>query len=86
MPKVEEESKPKKCNLRKLIDAIPTDPKAWEKLKKIYETVSSDDYKKPDKDKILKLITPAIRKYAQYDNNGVDLITDYMAEDKGLIP
>ncbi len=53
---------------------------AWDKLKMYYELLTSKKYNGPDRDKLLKLITPAISKYAQYDNDGVELSTEYLSE------
>ena len=42
----------------------------WSKIKSMYEETEDD--------KLLKILTPVVRKYAQMDNDGVELKTEHL--------
>jgi hypothetical protein len=79
-----------KCSLRKkmqrCIDVIEKeDPEgreeAWKKLKYVYKQLTEAETEIPGSDEILEMITPIIRRYMQYDNEGVDLDTEHLTKD-----
>ena len=86
MPKPKVRKKKEKKDLCKCVEKLirdmentETSKASWNKLKALYEKLS-EDKKFPNRDKLMSLLTPVINRYAQYDNDGVNLSTEKISE------
>jgi len=78
-------AKPKQDIIKKvkcLIDDLEntkTSKSSWKKLKALWEKLN-DGAEHPKKKQLLKLLKPVITRYAQYDNDGVDINAEDLGE------
>ena len=75
----------KKCQLvEEWIKAIESDKESseeWERLKSLYNKLSKKKKLSPDNDRLLKKMSPTIKKFAQLDSeNPAELTTEHLSE------